>query len=259
MVPPLSSNRMNSALLSSEIKGHESCFTDIKFAPDLPICIRLDGRSFSRFTYEMEKPYDPRMSSLMIATAKYLVKEYNAIIGYTQSDEISLILSNSSLNPAIFNGKVQKIVSTIASSASTFFSLNFPAYFQTNVLDYSITLPTFDARGFSVPSYEVASNCILWRYLDCQKNAINMAARHYFSHTLLQNKSSEELKKLLLTKDVNFNDYPDFFKYGTLLKRTQYPKVIDNGDFVMRSKIDSISLSRPFYQYTHTERMSIIF
>ena len=250
---------MNTDLVASECKDLEMRFTDTRFISDLPICIRLDGRSFSRFTHNMKKPYDSRMSFLMIATAKYLVKEYNAIIGYTQSDEISLILSNTSLVPAIFDGKVQKIISTIASSASTFFSLNFPAYFQTNVLDYSSSLPTFDARGFSVPSYKVASNCILWRYLDCQKNAINMAARHYFSHSFLQNKSSIEMKEALLTLGIDFTEYPDYFKYGTLLKKTQYPKYINEQSFVMRSKIDHIVLSKPFYKYTPEERMSIIF
>lgn len=80
--------------LGDRLKHFERLRTEDKCIPDLPIYIRLDGRGFSNFTRNMLRPYDSRMSKLMEATTAYLVKEFNATIGFTQSDEISLILLN---------------------------------------------------------------------------------------------------------------------------------------------------------------------
>ena len=62
--------------------------------PGLPICVRLDGRAFHTFTRGLNRPYDERLSRMMIETTKRLVEDTHALIGYTQSDEISLILVN---------------------------------------------------------------------------------------------------------------------------------------------------------------------
>jgi tRNA(His) guanylyltransferase len=62
-----------------------------QFMPLLPVCARLDGKSFKRFTKGLDRPYDRGLVELMIATATYLVQETQANMGYTQSDEISLV------------------------------------------------------------------------------------------------------------------------------------------------------------------------
>ena len=57
---------------------------------------RVDGRNFTRLTKEvhaLEAPYDARMRDYMIATAEHLMTcGFRAVYGYTQSDEISLLL-----------------------------------------------------------------------------------------------------------------------------------------------------------------------
>lgn len=75
------------------MKGYESLETDRRAMTGLPLVVRVDGRSFSKFTRGMARPYDTDMANLMVETAKYLVEETNAKVGYTQSDEITLILS----------------------------------------------------------------------------------------------------------------------------------------------------------------------
>ena len=65
-----------------------------------------------------------------------------------------------------------------------------------------------------------AANNILWRELDATKNAISMAARHYYSHKELTDKTGSEMQELLWQKGVNFNDYPAFFKRGTFIRRS---------------------------------------
>ena len=66
--------------LGNRLKTYEQHETSKKFIPNLPIYVRLDGRGFSKFTKGMARPFDERMSNLMIATTSYLVKELNAVI-----------------------------------------------------------------------------------------------------------------------------------------------------------------------------------
>ncbi|MGL1442107.1 tRNA(His) guanylyltransferase Thg1 family protein, partial [Vibrio parahaemolyticus] len=56
----------------------------------LPVVARLDGRSFSKFTDGLERPYDRRLSELMVTTADYVARQTQACMAYTQSDEITL-------------------------------------------------------------------------------------------------------------------------------------------------------------------------
>ena len=77
--------------LGDRMKGYESMESGRRCMSLLPILARIDRKNFSRFTRNMDRPYDIRLSQRMIETTKHLVKESNARIGYTQSDEISLL------------------------------------------------------------------------------------------------------------------------------------------------------------------------
>ncbi|MBO0766333.1 MAG: hypothetical protein J2P50_17325, partial [Hyphomicrobiaceae bacterium] len=72
------------------IKVYEAA-SEFKLDVRLPIYARIDGRAFSRFTRGMQRPFDRNLSTAMIATAAGLIERTQARIGYTQSDEISLV------------------------------------------------------------------------------------------------------------------------------------------------------------------------
>ena len=80
---------MNDAL-GDRMKEFEMLEAGRRLLPVIPALARIDGRRFSRFTSGLARPYDQRLSDLMIATTKHLVEETNANCGYTQSDEITL-------------------------------------------------------------------------------------------------------------------------------------------------------------------------
>ena len=60
--------------------------------PSQYIIVRIDGHKFSKFTKGFNKPFDEVLSTAMIETTKELVKRFNAVTGYTQSDEITLLI-----------------------------------------------------------------------------------------------------------------------------------------------------------------------
>lgn len=51
--------------LGDRMKKYEKIETGDRFIPCLPVYVRIDGRSFSKFTKSMNKPYDERMSRVM--------------------------------------------------------------------------------------------------------------------------------------------------------------------------------------------------
>lgn len=200
------------------MKLYEKAESGRRFMPLLPVYARLDGRSFSRFTKDFDRPYDERMASVMIETTSWLVNETNALIGYTQSDEISLVWYSDSIDSQIFfDRKIQKMVSVLAAMATVKFNQSC----QSNMLQDAAQrlMPVFDCRVFQLPNKMEATNAFLWREQDATKNAISMAARSMFSHKRLLGKSGNEMQEMMWQEhDVNFNDYPPFFKRGTFVR-----------------------------------------
>lgn len=142
--------------LEKRMKAYESIYTDNLLVRDKPICVRIDGRSFSSFTRTLTRPFCPNLANVMDETAKYLFDITSADYGFTQSDEINLIYdySYSDLATPLFGGKVLKIVSILAASATAKFITEFPKHYldQEFVKLKLRKLPHFDARVFSLPT-----------------------------------------------------------------------------------------------------------
>jgi hypothetical protein len=49
-----------------------------------------------------------------------------------------------------------------------------------------------------------------------------MAASAVYSHKELHLKTGKQKQEMLFQKGINFNDYPDYFKRGTYVKRRTY-------------------------------------
>lgn len=72
-----------------------------------PVIIRVDGRAFHTFTRGFQKPFDDVLMMAMQDTMKYLCENIQGcVLGYTQSDEITLILTDyKKLNSDARTGK----------------------------------------------------------------------------------------------------------------------------------------------------------
>lgn len=185
--------------------------------PGETFVIRLDGRAFSTFTKDFKKPYDPFMSQAMENTMRKLTEEFNAALGHTQSDEISLVFFSNVDDQVLFGGRVQKLITTMAARATILFNVELlktaPHYIKEG------QEPTFDARIVPLPSRVEAYNCVLWRQFDATKNAISMAAHSMFSQTRLHGLTgSEKLELMFKEKGINFAKYPPFFKRGVFAR-----------------------------------------
>lgn len=197
------------------MKEYEGRFTG-KLMPYLPICARLDGRSFSQFTRGLNRPFDTDFATAMKDTTKHLVHISNALIGYSQSDEISLVwLAENPGTEVFFAGKMQKMISVLAAEAT----LKFNEMVFKLMPEKAKCRPIFDCRVWQVPNKTEAVNVFVWRELDATKNSVSMAAREYYSHKKLMNLGRADQMELLFQAGVNWNDYPTHFKRGTYFQR----------------------------------------
>lgn len=198
------------------MKSYEKRESGRRCMPCLPICARLDGKRFSRWTDGLERPYDQRLSELMVETTRWLVRETQALIGYTQSDEISLVFHTDDPKQQLFlDGRIQKLASVLASMTTA----QFNSLARTSIPERADRLALFDCRVWTVPNRIEAANVLLWRERDATKNSLSMAARHYYDHGDLHRRSTSELRELLFAKGINWNDYPPFFKRGSFVRR----------------------------------------
>lgn len=205
--------------LGDLLKEQERLEAGRKADPFLPLMARIDGKCFSKFTKGLERPFDPRFVKLMVETTKHLVEESEALLGYCQSDEVTLYWclnkEEYSNREYWFGGKFQKLTSVLAGTASSFFSANLPHHLPEKVGKY----PVFDARVWNVPDIEHVYKNFLWRWKDAQKNSVSMYARHFFSHKSLQGKTSTEMRELLRTISKPWEELPVFFREGTYVRR----------------------------------------
>lgn len=204
--------------MGDRMKMYEGYESDRRLMPLLPVIARLDGIGFHNFTKGMDRPVDDRFRDAMVQTTKHLVEKTGAKLGYTQSDEITLVWYSDTLKSKIFrDGKVLKMATELATEAT----LEFFLQIQKTMPEYAHRRPRFDARVHNVPTLMEAANNFLWREFDATKNSISMLASCHYSDKQLHGKTGNDRLDLLQAKGVNWNSFPASFKRGVYVQRRQ--------------------------------------
>jgi tRNA(His) 5'-end guanylyltransferase len=240
--------------LSDRIKDYYEDRTRFYLMRRMITIIRLDGKGFSKYTKKLNKPFDDGFSDDMNATAAFLCENIQgAKFAYTQSDEISIILTDFDTNEtaAWFDNNIQKMVSIAASMATAKFNqlrlirVN-NGTFANETYEHP-PLAMFDARVFQVPSVDEMINAMILRQQDATRNSISMAAYHLIGDKLTRNISGSEKQEMLFNlKGVNWNDYRTKFKRGAVVRKIEIEKIGLNGDKVIRNKWET-DLETPIF------------
>jgi len=213
------------------MKGYEDEHNP-KLDPTLPYACRLDGHAFSGFTKGLEKPYDARLSAVMAQVMLDSLDHFNAITGYTHSDEITLIFGPAKVengSTLAYNGKVVKTCSLMAGYVSARFNARM---LEEDWTDLSAATQEkiagckayFDCRAFSLPDADEVLANLRWRSnFDCLRNSVSMLARAYYSARALHGVSTSDVIAMLEDeKGVAWEDQPPFFRFGCLAKKEKY-------------------------------------
>jgi tRNA(His) guanylyltransferase len=205
-------------------------FHSLRLLPSTWSIVRVDGRSFSRFTESrFEKPIDSRFRDIMVRTAQSLLKEMHAIYAYTESDEISLLLSP---DWDLFDRELEKTVSISAGIASAAFThaCGEPAHFDSRVwlgTDKGLVIDYFQWRQSD------AARCALngWCYWTLRNSGQTIKE----ATEALVGKSVSYKNELLFQHGVNFNALPVWQRRGIGLYWEEYEK--EGFNPVTRSKV----------------------
>lgn len=212
---------MKKATLGNRMKGYENVFKR-RLLRKTPVIIRIDGKAFHTFTKVITEDFDPSsaygpselMHLVMMSTMlKLCANTQNCVLGYTQSDEISLLLRDWDKHETEqwFDGNLQKIASVSASMATSYFAKAWHDEFNY----YPNAL--FDSRTYNVPQSEVC-NYFIWRQQDATRNSVQFIARKHFSHKRLIGKNNSEIQDMLFKEhDCNWNEYATWKKRGACI------------------------------------------
>lgn len=255
--------------LGKRMKEYYEQIPKTKLMRRCPVIVRIDGKAFHSYTKGFRKPFDDLLIKSMQETMKHLCENVQGcVLGYHQSDEISLLLIDyQTLNSqAVFDYEVQKICSIAASMATMAFNKFLTNNYQqwvketipedklmdsSNLLDYKekLILSTvyykaidkgamFDARCFNIPKEEV-TNYFYWRQLDATRNSIQMVGQANFSHKELQNKTCNNIQDMLHEqKGINWNDFPTYQKRGSCcIKIKQLVNDIERSKWIVDNEI----------------------
>lgn len=206
------------------MKKYEQAYTSTKIDPSKWMAVRIDGKGFSKFTKGFNKPFDHGITNAMVTTTKRLVEETHASVGYTQSDEITLLYPPVE-GERIFNGKVSKINSVFASMATAHFNvlIQTMGHIPVDKLAY------FDCRTWEIPSDVEASNVLLWRAQDARKNSISSLFRWTAGAKLMHGLNGESMVTVLENEyDVWWDKIPNQWKYGTYVKPVKVESYLTN-------------------------------
>jgi tRNA(His) 5'-end guanylyltransferase len=177
-----------------------------------PMIIRLDGKAFHSLTKDMDTPWDENFTRSMMETTYELCEEIQgAQLAYCQSDEISILVQDYDklTTSAWFDKNIQKIVSVSSSIATMTFNVAIREYIKGFYKQ-----AYFDSRAFTLPKEEVC-NYFIWRQQDSTRNSIQGLAQSNFSHKELQGLNNSKVQdKLMLEKNINWNDTPTKYKRG---------------------------------------------
>ena len=244
--------------LGKRMKEYYENIPKIKLMRRCPVIIRIDGRAFHTFTKGFNRPFDEILIRTMQETTKYLCENIQgAVLGYTQSDEISILLTDYTTleTDAWFDYEVQKLCSISASMATMAFNKAFAheiaaqskriytEYLTDKDSNYIDSLENamnkgamFDARCFNIPKEEVA-NYFYWRQLDAMRNSVQMVGQANFSHKELQFKSTKQIISLLETHcGINWHSLPIWQQRGSACIKHKVCVGYPDGTYVLRNK-----------------------
>ena len=256
---------MDKTTLGDRMKNNYENITRYYLTRRIPVIIRIDGKAFHTFTRGFKKPFDDIFVKTMQETMKYLCENIQGcVLGYTQSDEISLVLTDYAelTTDAWFGNNLQKMCSVSASMATMAFTKYFVKNVKEcermalignvvlfeddekyiNVLKKAIEKGAmFDSRVFTIPKEEVC-NYLIWRQQDATRNSIQSVGQANFSQKELHGKSCNNIQDMLmLQKSINWNDYSTTLKRGSCCIKiddgiTKYDEVGNICDYIPSSK-----------------------
>jgi len=205
---------------------------DPHIMPRLPIIIGINGRSFSKITSFLDKPYCPKLAECMLSTTLRLCSDIEgALFAYQHNDEITVVARNDQNPDTVpwYDNNIQKICSITASIATMHFND------CATKIELNLTAdPVFTSQVFGVPTISEAINTVIYRQQHNFQTSIQFASHYELLKKYDKNTIKEMLAGLnvdekigLLQQEcgIDFHQMPQAFRRGVACYKV--PKLVD--------------------------------
>lgn len=157
------------------------------------ISLRLDGSGFSKTVRMLRRKgilepegFSETFASCMQSSLRSLMDQFNGRLGYTQSDEMIVLIAPTNVvrgerQPHLRSGRVTKLTTLAASYVTAHFIMQLGRHCDSKGVgleDLAHILPHFDCRLGHYTSWEEARGLLLWRAYDCSVNGVSDAVYH---------------------------------------------------------------------------------
>jgi hypothetical protein len=170
-------------------------------------------------------------NKVLVNISKECYNRFNPKMMYTFNDEIHMVFYNTSDYPDLYNGNVNKTLTSMSSFATRLFTKEF----SKNGLDFEFTIHAKYAEFRQ--EYECL-NYLVWRQLDCKRNNI-ITLFHYIQDDVTYLSLEEVTQRLFhYLNDINLT-YKDleFLINGNILKK-ELVYVDSKDDMLTRKEIN---------------------
>jgi len=217
--------------LKDRIESYQDSY-DYKLLSRLPLVISVNGRTFSKVTSLLDKPYDSKFVESMLTTVIKLSSEIEGTVFiYYYGDEITIIARNDQNTETCpwFDNKLQKIVSATSSIATLYFN-KCAASVGLNLFGDAL----FISQVFVVPNIVEAINTIIYKQQANFYSSTNLACYYELLKQHNKNTIKEMLSGLSIDEKIDllrqecgidFNNFPAIYRRGAACYKV--PKIID--------------------------------
>jgi tRNA(His) guanylyltransferase len=208
---------------------------DTKLLPRVPIVIVINGRSFSKITSLLDKPYCPKFAECIFSTMLQLCTDVEgALFSYQHNDEIVIVARNDQGPDTApwYDNRVQKICSITSSIATLHFN-RCAAAIDLNFVGEAI----FTSQVFVVPNIVEAANTLVYKQQHNFHTSIQFAC---FYELLKEGRDKNTIKEMLSglsideridllhqESNIDFHQYAIPFRRGAACYKV--PKITNEG------------------------------
>ncbi|CAE7865091.1 MNS3 [Symbiodinium necroappetens] len=205
--------------LGVQLKAQEETFGPLP--ADAWISLRLDGccwgtvMSRLKSSGILEQGFRNEIAEAMITSCRAVMCEFDGILGYTHSDEMTIIVPPGS---RVCDGSVSWWVSTAASVASAACNRSLAKLAAARGLQLpEIVMAHFDCRVGVFDSARQAEGLVLWRAADCNVNSASDAIK--FSDAPFAVREYNTIQKLCYLQERSGLPMQRHQAYGSLIGR----------------------------------------
>lgn len=160
----------------------------------------------------------------MNKAAKTVMETFNDIVlAYGQSDEFSFVFDKKA---TLYGRREAKIETNVVSLFTAVYVKHWNDYFDTEMQ----LIPSFDARCVLYPSFENMKDYLSWRQADCHINNLYNTGFWMLVHKGVSEQDAESQlrvldsggkNELLYQEGINYNNLPECYRKGSVLKWKQ--------------------------------------